>query len=103
MPFLKEVIKQTTAEQIIHLTEKIEKDTFKNILTFRKSSHDIDDFIEVLRTWLTVSWMQHNIQNKNGIYSFNIRHDLGIKWSLYVKRLVRTFSRYVGKKAGKNY
>lgn len=42
-----------TDEQIIHLTEEIEKDTFKNILTFRKSSHDIDDFIEVLRTWLT--------------------------------------------------
>lgn len=52
-PFLKEVIKQMTDEQIIHLTEKIEKYTFKNILTFRKSSHDIDDFIEVLRTWLT--------------------------------------------------
>ena len=49
-PFLKEVVKQMTDEQIIHLTEKIEKDTFKNILTFRKSSHDIDDFIEVLRT-----------------------------------------------------
>jgi hypothetical protein len=63
-PFLKEVIKQMTDEQIIHLTEKIEKDTFKNILTFRKSSHDIDDFIEVLRTWLTLSWIQHNIQNK---------------------------------------
>ena len=63
-PFLKEVIKQMTDEQIIHLTEKIQKDTFKNILTFRKSSHDIDDFIEVLRTWLTLSWIQHNIQNK---------------------------------------
>jgi len=37
-----------------------------------KSSYDIDDFVEVLRTWLTVSWMQHDQQNKNGIYSFNI-------------------------------
>lgn len=36
--------------------------------------------------------MQHNIQNKNGIYSFNIHHDLGIKWSLYVKRLVSELS-----------
>jgi len=98
-PFLKEVINQMTEEQIVYLAEKIEKDTFKNILTFMKSSHSIDDFIEVLRTWLTVSWMQHNIENKNGSYRFNIHHDLGIKWSLYVKTLVSELSEDIlGKK-----
>jgi hypothetical protein len=65
-----------------------------------RSNHDIDNFIEVLRTWLTVSWMQHNIENKNGSYLFNIHHDLGIKWSLYVKTLVSELSEDVlGKKA----
>src|ERR671933_745025 len=87
-PFLKEVINQMTDEQIINLAQRIEKNTFKNILTFMRSNHDIDNFIEILRTWLTVSWMQHNIENKNGSYLFNIHHDLGIKWSLYVKTLV---------------
>ena len=99
-PFLKEVINQMTDEQIINLAQKIEKNTFKNILTFMRSNHDIDNFIEVLRTWLTVSWMQHNIENKNGSYLFNIHHDLGIKWSLYVKTLVSELSEDVlGKKA----
>jgi hypothetical protein len=99
-PFLKEVINQMTDEQIINLAQKIEKNTFKNILTFMRSSHDTDNFIEVLRTWLTVSWMQHNIENKNGSYLFNIHHDLGIKWSLYVKTLVSELSEDVlGKKA----
>jgi hypothetical protein len=91
-PFLKEVINQMRDEQIIHLAEKIEKDSFKNILTFMRSNHDIHDFIEVLRTWLTVSWMQHNLENKNGSYHFKIHHDLGIKWSLYVKTLVSELS-----------
>jgi hypothetical protein len=93
--FLKEVINQMTDEQIIRLAEKIEKDNFKNILTFMKPNHDIDDFIDVLRTWLTVSWMQHNIENKNGSYRFTIHHDLGIKWSLYVKTLVSELSKDV--------
>jgi hypothetical protein len=36
--------------------------------------------------------MQHDMQNKNGIYSFNIHHDLAIEWSFYVKRLVSELS-----------
>ena len=82
-PFLKEVINQLTNDQIINLAQKIEKENFKNILIFMNESHDLDDFVEILRTWLTVSWMQHNIVLRNGSYHFNIQHDLGYKWSLY--------------------
>ena len=57
-----------------------------------KESHSIDDFIYILRTWLTVSWMQLNIEKRNGSYRFHIQHDLGIKWSLYVKILVSELS-----------
>jgi hypothetical protein len=48
-----------------------------------------EDFLRFLRTWLTASWMQFIIEIKNGSYChFEIQHDLGIKWSLYVKTLV---------------
>jgi hypothetical protein len=91
-PFLKEVINQLTNDQIINLAQKIEKENFKNILIFMNESHDLDDFVEILRTWLTVSWMQHNIVLRNGSYHFNIQHDLGYKWSLYVQTLVSELS-----------
>ena len=68
--------------------EKIEKQNFKNIFTFMRENHDVSDFIEILRSWLTVSWMDHTIVNRNESYYLNIQHDLGIKWSLYVKTLV---------------
>jgi hypothetical protein len=87
-PFLKEVLNQMTDEQIIHLAYKIEKESFKGILRFMKENIELDDFMRFLRTWLTASWMQHNIVIKNDSYRFNIQHDLGIKWSLYVKTLV---------------
>jgi hypothetical protein len=91
-PFLKEVINQLTNDQIVNLAQKIEKENFKNILIFMNESHDVDDFVEILRTWLTVSWMQHNIVLRNGTYHFNIQHDLGYKWSLYVQTLVSELS-----------
>jgi hypothetical protein len=87
-PFLKEVINQLTNEQITNLAQKIEKEYFKNILIIMRESHNVRDFVELLRTWLTVSWMQHNIVYRNQSYLFNIQHDMGIKWSLYVKTVV---------------
>jgi hypothetical protein len=36
--------------------------------------------------------MQHNIEQKDGYYRFHIQHDLGIKWSIYVKILVSELS-----------
>lgn len=97
--FLEEVINQLTNEQIINLAQKIEKEYFKNILTVMKQRHNTRDFVDVLRTWLTVSWMQHNIVYRNQSYLFNIQHDMGIKWSLYVKTLVSELSEDIlGKK-----
>jgi len=97
--FLKGVLDELTEEQVVYLAREIEKKKFKDMLAFMKDSHDVDEFIEVLRSWLTVSWMQHNIVVKNGAYSFKIRHNLGEKWSLYVKTLVMDLAHDVlGKK-----
>jgi hypothetical protein len=87
-PFLKAVINRMNDEEIIHLAEKIEKQNLKNIFTFMRESHDVSDFMEILRSWLTVSWMDHTIVIRNDSYYLNIQHDLVIKWSLYVKTLV---------------
>lgn len=99
-PFLREVLSQLTEEQVVNLAQKIEKQKFKDIFAFMKESPDIDDFVEVLRFWLTVSWMQHNIEIRNRIYHFKIQHNLGKKWSLYVKTLVCELSQDVLGKRG---
>jgi negative regulator of genetic competence, sporulation and motility len=88
-------------DEIVHLAEKIEKENLKNIFTFMRQSHDVSDFIEILRSWLTVSWMDHTVVNRNDSYYLNIQHDLGIKWSLYVKILVsELYQDILGKRVG---
>jgi len=64
-----------------------------------KGKYTIDDFIEILRTWLNVAWMQHNIEKKNNTVIFKIQHDLSEMWSLYVKTLAtELFYDILGKK-----
>ena len=98
--FLREVLSQLTDEQIVNLAQRLEKQKFRNILAFMKDSHDVEDFVEVMRAWLTVSWMQQNIEVRNEKYYFKIQHSLGTKWSLYVKTLISELSQDIlGKKA----
>jgi hypothetical protein len=98
--FLREVLSQLTEEQIVNLAQRLEKQKFTNILAFMKNSHDVEDFVEVIRSWLTVSWMQQSIEVRDGKYHFKIQHSLGTKWSLYVKTLLSELSYDVlGRKA----
>lgn len=90
--FLREVLSQLTDEQIVNLAQRLEKQKFTNILAFMKNSHDVEDFVNVMRAWLTVSWMQQNIEVRDGKYYFKIQHSLGEKWSLYVKTLIAELS-----------
>jgi hypothetical protein len=90
--FLREVLSQLTDEQIVNLAQRLEKQKFTNILAFMKNSHDVEDFVEVMRAWLTVSWMQQSIEVRDGKYYFKIQHTLGTKWSLYVKTLISELS-----------
>ena len=53
-----------------------------------KGEYTVEDFIEILRSWIYVAWMQHDITKGGNGYTFRINHDLGEKWSLYVKTLV---------------
>lgn len=98
--FLSEVLSQLNDQQIVNLAQKLEKQKFRNILAFMKNSDSVEDFVEVMRAWLTVSWMQQHIEVRDGKYYFKIQHSLGAKWSLYVKTLLSELSYDIlGKKA----
>jgi hypothetical protein len=98
--FLSEVLNQLTEQQIVNLAQMLEKQKFRNIIAFMRDSHNVEDFVELMRTWLTVSWMQQNIEVRNEKYYFKIQHNLGPKWSLYVKTLISELSQdMLGRKA----
>lgn len=99
--FLKETLDQLSDEKVVNLAQRLEKQKFRNIVAFMKDNNpSIADFVELIRTWLNVSWMQQNIEVHNGSYQLKIQHSLGAKWSLYVKTLIAELAQDVlGKKA----
>ena len=87
-PFIKYAVQNMKDDDIVHLAQEVEKDTFSDILNFMKGDYTVNDFVEILRSWLYVAWMQHDINISDKTCTFKINHDLGEKWSLYVKTLV---------------
>lgn len=87
-PFVKDAVNRLDEKEIIHLAQRIEKDTSRDIFNSIKIEYTVEDFIEILRAWLNVAWMQHYIKKGKNCYHFRIQHDLGKKWSLYIKTLV---------------
>ncbi|WP_299291158.1 hypothetical protein [Nitrosopumilus sp.] len=87
-PFVQYSINKMSDEEIIQLAEEVEKDTFSDILNFMKGEYSIEEFIEIIRSWLYVAWMQHDVNSDKSWYILKINHDLGEKWSLYVKTLI---------------
>ena len=97
-PFVNAAIHRLEDKEIIILAKVIEKETFSNILRFMKREYTVDNFIEIVRAWLNVAWMQHNVQQNQDSYIFTIQHDLGEKWSLYVETLIiELFHDIIGK------
>lgn len=87
--FLENVVAKMTEEEVVDLAEKNEKDYFKSILIFMKRERSKKEFVNILRSWLSVSWMQHILELKDdGTCHFVIRHELGKNWSLYIKTLL---------------
>lgn len=88
-PFLNEVLQKLSEGDVVEIAKTIEKGHFLGIMSFIKDIKNVQDFIMILRSWLTVSWMQHTIDNKSdGNVIFKIQHDLGSKWSVYIKTLI---------------
>ena len=88
-PFLKEMLKNLDERDIIEISHTIEKEHIIGIMKYIRDIRSTEEFIDILRSWLTVSWMQHTIEVKpDGTYLFIIQHDLGIKWSIYVRGLI---------------
>lgn len=88
-PFLNEILQKLSEGDVVEIAKTIEKGHLLGIMSFIKDIKNVQDFIMILRSWLTVSWMQHTIDNKSdGKVIFKIQHDLGSKWSVYIKTLI---------------
>ena len=79
-----------TDEQVIHMTEEFCSDHLKDIAHMLRSSHTFSSFMDGLCFWLDSSGYRFRIDSLNGTDTYVIQFDLGRKFSLYFKTLMKS-------------
>jgi len=87
-PFLSELVKDLSSEEIKQLACNGSKDTLKELVLLSNGAFTLDALISVFNEWLKASWMTYRYEYDNMVHHYVIHHGLGTKWSLYLAELL---------------
>lgn len=82
------LLEKVTEEEIPKLAQHILNKDIKGWIIMLKSEYNIESALEIIETWIKVSGYtyRHNVEDETR-HSFIIKHDMGRKWSLYLKEI----------------
>jgi hypothetical protein len=89
-PVISELFQRITDDEVIALAENIGKRAMLDVAQFMKNISDIDSFLNWFETRMKNSSVQVSRTIRNNIIYFAIKHDMGMKWSLYYKTMLES-------------
>ncbi|HEY7079569.1 MAG TPA: hypothetical protein VH500_07710 [Nitrososphaeraceae archaeon] len=91
-PFVAKVIRYLPEQEIISLAEYVAKTANKDSLLLMRNDYSIKSALDLLESWIKISeypYRHDETSNGNNKHSFFIRHDMGIKVSIYFASLLQ--------------
>jgi hypothetical protein len=89
-PVVSELFQRMTDDEVIALAENIGKRAMLDVAQFMKNISDIDSFLNWFETRMQNSSVQVIRTVRNNTVYFALKHDLGMKWSLYYKTILES-------------
>lgn len=87
---LRSMIDKSSDEDIVMLAENIARTQMPEFILLLRREYDFASFLDVMEAWMKVSQFPYNHRNNDDKHLFVIQHELGKKWSLYMKKLFET-------------
>ena len=88
-PFLEDIINSLPDKRIMQIAGNASKEALKELVLIARGDCTLNSFISVFNEWLTVSRMIHRYEFNSNTHHYVISHNLGEKWSLYIKELLK--------------
>ena len=85
-----ELFQRMTDDEVIALAENMGKGAMLDVAQFMKNISDIDSFLNWFETRMQNSSVQVSRTVRNNTIYFALKHDLGMKWSLYYKTILES-------------
>ena len=80
-----ELLKLVSEEQLGEIAEYIAKKETKDFVLMLRNEYNITSALDVIETWVRIAGYPYRHEVSYSKHSYTIQHDMGRKWSLYLK------------------
>ena len=93
-PLLIKLLESQTDEQLKSLARYIALSSNKDLLLMLRKKYNIYSALDMIETWISISGYSYNhdtedLDYSNGVHSFIVQHNMGMKWSLFLSELYK--------------
>jgi hypothetical protein len=93
---VREMLEKITEKDIVEIAEYVAKKESKEFIIMLKNDYSVTSALQVLDTWLKIVGYSYRHEVRGSEHSYIIQHEMGKKWSLYLKELFRLISEDFG-------
>ncbi len=95
-PLMTKLLESQNDEQIKSLAKHVAVSSNKDFLLMLRRKYNIYSALDMIETWISISGYSysHNTEDldcSNRLHFFIVQHNMGLKWSLYLSELYKTF------------
>lgn len=83
------MLEKISEKDIIEIAEYIAKKESKDFVLMLRNEYNIHSSLDVIESWIKIVGYSYRHEVKSAEHSYLIQHDMGRKWSLYLKEQYR--------------
>lgn len=76
-------------EKIVKIAEYVAKTESRDFIMMLRNEYSITSALDVIETWIRVAGYSYRHEVDGDLHSYVIHHDMGKKWSLYLREQYR--------------
>lgn len=93
---VRKMLEKITEKDIVEIAEYVAKKESKEFIIMLKNDYSVTSALQVLDTWLKIVGYSYRHEVRGSEHSYIIQHEMGKKWSLYLRDLFRLISEDFG-------
>jgi hypothetical protein len=93
---VQKMLEKITEKDVVEVGEYVAKKESKEFITMLRNDYSVTSALQVLDTWLKIVGYSYRHEVRGSEHSYIIQHEMGKKWSLYLKELFRLISEAFG-------
>jgi hypothetical protein len=83
------ILEKISEKDVVEIAEYIAKKESKSFVMMLRNEYSIYSALEVIETWIKIAGYSYRHEARGSEHSYVIQHDMGRKWSLYLREQYR--------------